>query len=318
MKFVLAITTYNRLPYLKRCVDSWKITKSKITTWTLIIADDGSTDGTIEYLDQLDVPDSTLMLIKNKRIGVHQQVNTILAGLDRLNFDFCFKVDDDIFFKKAGWDIAYYETAMKSGYHHLVYCDSIWAKEQQKVKPTVKENLVSAVGLFNIQGHFYTITPDVLQQVGYFDVDNFGFRGMGHVDYTARCARKGFTDIENPWDLKDSMQYFESVDDTYQSALPAIQIAAYDELNRERKTEIIKNRKSAYVPYQEINHKLWDQFQKEVLEALSIKAKNAAKEKMELEKWYRDEIKKTQEWYQQKINNLPNWYIALGNKLFRK
>ena len=46
MKFTLAITTFNRLNYLKACLDSWIQTRSIDVDWTLIIADDGSDDGT--------------------------------------------------------------------------------------------------------------------------------------------------------------------------------------------------------------------------------------------------------------------------------
>ena len=316
--FILAITTFNRISYLKKCIETWDKTKSSSHSWSVIVADDGSTDGTLEYLDQLELGRAEKLILKNNRLGIHQQMNTILTVLEKRNFDFCFKVDDDFVFKKPCWDTAYYKTAIETGFHHLVYCDEKWDSEQIMKNPIKNGKLIAKQDLLNIQGHFYTISPTVLKKVGYFDVENFGFRGMGHVDYTARCARAGFSDIENPWDLMNSDKYFASVNEDYKSALPSIQVAAYDEMNRERKTAIIKNRKSAYVPSQEINHELWDQFQKEVLQALSSKAKNAAKEKLELEKWYMIEIKKTQEWYQQKINKLPNWYIALGNKLFGK
>ncbi len=205
MKFTLAITTFNRLNYLKACLDSWIQTRSIDVDWTLIIADDGSDDGTTDYLDSLKIKNAKVVVIKNKRLGVHQQMNTILNYLETIDYDFCFKIDDDIAFLKTGWDKLYYEAAIKTGNHHLVFCDENWCKEQFLDKPKIERVLNGRVPMLHTHGFFYTLTPHVIEKVGFMDVESFGFRGMGHVDYTIRCARAGFTNHEfTPWDVPNS------------------------------------------------------------------------------------------------------------------
>ena len=34
-----------------------------------------------------------------------------------------FKIDDDITFLKSEWDLLYYNQAIKTGYHHLIFCE---------------------------------------------------------------------------------------------------------------------------------------------------------------------------------------------------
>ena len=76
---ITAVTTYNRLVYLKEFIKTWNATKSKSIKWSLIIADDGSTDGTLSWLDTLKnaKKDYNLFIINNNRKGVHFQTNKI-------------------------------------------------------------------------------------------------------------------------------------------------------------------------------------------------------------------------------------------------
>ena len=88
MKFILAITTFNRLNYLKNCIQSWENTRSHDFNWKLVVADDGSEDGTIAYLESLKIENIEVVVIKNKRLGVHQQMNTVLNYLETIDYDF--------------------------------------------------------------------------------------------------------------------------------------------------------------------------------------------------------------------------------------
>jgi len=55
LKLVLAVTTWNRLDFLQSFLKSFFDTRSLRYDWVLIVADDGSTDGTIEYLENLRI-----------------------------------------------------------------------------------------------------------------------------------------------------------------------------------------------------------------------------------------------------------------------
>lgn len=314
--FILTITTFNRLQYLKACLDSWGKTRSTDINWKLIIADDGSTDGTLEYLNAIKFENTEVIIIKNERIGVHQQMNTILKRLQNINFDFCFKIDDDITFLKSGWDELYYTTAMETGNHHLVFCDENWCTDQFLGSKALAKGLVGNVPMLHAHGFFYTLTPQVVEKVGYMDVDSFGFRGMGHVDYTMRCARAGFTNEVTPWDMLNSNAYISATKHDYKSVLPSTPIHAYDTYNRERKESIILQKGRIHIPFQDIDPNIYLKFKEELIEALSDKVVNFESDKYEIVSWHEQENKKMRNWYNSQYKHLPNWYIKLG-KLFK-
>ncbi|MFT6947576.1 MAG: glycosyltransferase involved in cell wall biosynthesis [Vicingaceae bacterium] len=316
MDFILSVTTFNRINYLKSCINSWVDTRSENETWKLLIADDGSTDGTLNYLDQLSIDNCEIITIKNNRIGVHQQMNTILHRLETISFDMCFKVDDDITFLKKGWDYLYLEQAIKTGYDHLVFCDTNWCTEQQIKEPIQEGGLIARTFIKNAHGFFYTITPQILKKVGYFDADSFGFRGMGHVDFTMRCARAGFTSTNGPWDIVDSNNYICASKENYQSVLKLSAITAYDEYNRVEKEEIINQVDRIYIPLKKIDRFIYNSFQDELILALTNKVQNFEKEKGKEIYWYKNEIHKIKNWYESQYDHLPNWFVKIG-KLFK-
>jgi len=215
MNLITAITTYNRIEYLKKTYESWLTTKSPQYNWILIIADDGSTDGTIEYLQNIPC-----QLILSKRRGIHHQANQILRIAEHLSFDFAFKFDDDIIFKQPGWDTKFIEASKITGFDHLVFHDLHW-KRKQRFRDTIAHSsgLLECKAWWNdTQGAFWTFTPRVLQKVGYFDIKNFGLCGLGHRDYTFRCCKAGFNNIKNIFDIKDSNLYLELIKNDYDSA----------------------------------------------------------------------------------------------------
>jgi glycosyltransferase involved in cell wall biosynthesis len=313
---VLAITTFNRKDYLKSCVESFMATRNSSYLWTLVIADDGSTDGTLEFINELEYADTEIIVIANNRIGVHQQMNSILSTLENIDYDFCFKSDDDITFFKSGWDDLYYKTAIESGCHHLVFCDQNWCSEQLLDTKVKSQNLIGAVPMLHAHGFFYTFTPQVVEKVGFMDVDTFGYRGMGHVDYTMRCARAGFTNIDTPWDVINSNSYISATKQNYHSVIPNGTTSVYDAFNRDRKEKIILQKNRIYVKNQEIDSALYSKFKDELVLALSNKVIHFEKEKEELISWYETEIKKISSWYLSQYKHLPKWYLKLG-KLFK-
>jgi glycosyltransferase involved in cell wall biosynthesis len=271
--FVLAITTCNRITYLKKCIESWEKTKSSNYNWVLIVADDQSNDGTLIYLEQLNIPNTEVIILSNSKFGVHQQVNTIFKKLESILFDICFKIDDDIVFLKKGWDLLYSSIIKDSGNDHLVFCDTDWCSEQHLEEPLIKDNLIGRVPLLHSHGFFYTITPEVLKKVGYMDVDAFGFRGMGHVDYTMRCARMGFTNKTAPWDVLHSNEYISATKENYKSVIPSELISVYDTYYRKKKEEKILKHERSFIASSEINTTLFNSFQRDLILALTDKVK---------------------------------------------
>ena len=88
--FVTAVTTINRIEYLKSFVNTWMETKSRNAESLLVVADDGSTDGTLEWLtEDLDIGVSGLYVIRNNGTGIARQSNSILNAIA----DFDFPID---------------------------------------------------------------------------------------------------------------------------------------------------------------------------------------------------------------------------------
>ncbi len=206
LHFVLAITTYNRVEYLKELISTFSSTRSNCN-WTIIIADDGSDDGTLEYINSISIKGIKVYLINNSRRDICFQSNSILKKLDEFEYDCCFMSDDDVYFLQPGWDMLYYNTIRKTGYDHLIFYDLNWRPELNFDKPNVTASFQNSCKPINLQGAFYTITPRVVSKVGYFDAQNFGPRSLEHVDYSFRCCRAGFNNINSPWDMKNSNDF---------------------------------------------------------------------------------------------------------------
>jgi len=256
-KYVLAITTFNRIEYLKKCIETWLSTNNIYAQWTLIVSDDGSTDGTLEYLEKLNILFKKV-IIKNQRRGIHHQVNQIIKYLENTPFDVCFKCDDDVEFLLPGWDNAYFLAIKKSKYDHLVFYDQRWIgrKYQTGKHRVVNDCLLSLVDVKNVQGAFYTITPKVIKTVGYFDLNKFGLCGLGHIDYSVRCCRAGFNNINNVFDIKDSNKYLKLVTKNYIESPNEFRYAENTpELLKIKKQAILDNNR-VYMGYNEISRSL--------------------------------------------------------------
>lgn len=245
----MAVTTVNRIKYLKTFIDTWEFTKSDDLNWTLIIADDGSADGSLEFLHKKSKEklNYKLKVISNRRKGVHYQTNTILNASVKNGFDFGFKADDDIIFLKKNWDHRYIEGYLKNNYDHLVYYNPNWKEPKSKV---LKDNLCSYTDPLNCLGCFWTYTPKLINKIGFFDYKSFGFRGNGHIDYTMRACRAGFNNIKTLFDIKDSssligMQprkgYISTID-------PREMARVLVPAEQQRRRNIILDSKRLYIP----------------------------------------------------------------------
>jgi hypothetical protein len=246
---LLGVTTFNRKRYLQRFVESFGETCSRDYRWTLIIGDDGSTDGSVEFARDLRLPGIDVVVIENKARGIAGQTNTILAAARSIGFDFGFMCDDDIYFDGPGWDDLYVRAAVESGVEHLVFHDPSW-------KPPMHEHrkgaLRSFVGAGDCMGCFYTFTPQLLAALGALDEVNFPVRGHSHVDFTHRACRAGFNEASTLWDAEESTRFIrlwsrEEYVETIDWAAPEVKRALNDE-ERARRSALIAEPERIYVP----------------------------------------------------------------------
>jgi glycosyltransferase involved in cell wall biosynthesis/tetratricopeptide (TPR) repeat protein/GR25 family glycosyltransferase involved in LPS biosynthesis len=229
--FVFAVKTFNRVEYLKDCINSFVETANPDYNWKAIIADDGSSDGTEDYLQTLRIP-FELHIIRNDRRYAVGQTNTIFQLARNLGYDFGFCVDDDVVFTQDGWDRLYYTAAMASGFHHL--CHFNLKHYHQLADRAGLENgdapFIDSTGLcaahadaYSCMGALFTFTPDVLEAVGFADEPNFPIRGQWHIDFTARCCRAGYNTIAKCFDARHANEFLELQNTripSYRSAVP--------------------------------------------------------------------------------------------------
>lgn len=214
--FVIGIITFNRCEYLKKCIKSLIKTFDKTVNYTIIIADGNSKDETIDFINNLSFDDNiSLIIINNQKHFIYRQSNSILKFCSELKFDFGFLINDDIIFKKIGWDISYYNAYLKTNYDHLVYFDKKFKKQDHQINDKYLQSYCKAE---NCQGAFFTFTKKVVNDVGYFDEENFKIRGHSHIDFTLRCCRLNFNDIVNLYDLRNSENYLELNNNDYESS----------------------------------------------------------------------------------------------------
>jgi glycosyltransferase involved in cell wall biosynthesis len=218
LRAILAVTTFNRCGYLRECLESWAATHNRAYDWLVVVADDGSEDGTLDFLRRLRLP-ADCHIIRNIRRSAGGQTNTIFDLCRRLDYTMGFKVDDDIVFKKPGWDDLYLRAARQSGFDHLCHLNlRLWNAERRPAVPLAPDkplavdksgHCVSFTDVYNCMGCFFTFTPRMLAAVGDVDEANFPVRGDWHIDYSARAARAGFNRVEAFFDARGSNAFID-------------------------------------------------------------------------------------------------------------
>lgn len=204
LRVVMGVTTYNRLLYLKKFISTWENTRNKKFDWTLIISDDGSDDGTGGFLNDYQPYGYKMIINKWDRKGVSIGTNGILRKSLSVGFDFGFKADDDVFFLQPGWDELYINASGESKFQHLCYYNSQWKKARYNKK---NGPLVALTNVENAMGCFWTFTPQLIDDIGWFDSAKFGKSGYEHIDYSIRACRNHHNDEKYFYDAYESNEY---------------------------------------------------------------------------------------------------------------
>ena len=202
------------MEYLQQFISDWNETKSPNAETTLVVADDGSSDGTLDWLlEELEIEKSKIVIIGNDGLGIARQTNSILDYIDskHLNPDAIFMCNDDIRFLKPGWDEAYHSAMLESGFDHLVYFNSEWKSPSHANDSPRFDGLFSHCSAREAMGCFYTLTPRLIETIGFFDEKEFPVRGHSHVDYTIRACRSEANDLQYLYDIRDSDRFIGMV-----------------------------------------------------------------------------------------------------------
>lgn len=215
---IFAVTTFNRRDYLRECLESWATTRDPAWSWLVIVADDGSTDGTLDYLQALRLP-ADCVVLHNDRRGAGGQTNAIYDYCRRLDYTLGFKVDDDLVFRAKGWDRLYRRAMASSGLDHLCHLNlRLWNQQRRPDTPLTAAKPIAIdpsgaaaayTDVYNCMGCLFTFTPRVLEAVGDVDERNFPVRGDWHIDYSARAARAGFNRVATFFDARNSNDFID-------------------------------------------------------------------------------------------------------------
>ena len=97
----IGILSFNRLNYTRQCIESIHSTKGSYP-FKITVIEQGSTDGSVEYLQDLKVNKLIDNLCLNpKNVGVARGANA--AWTKEPNAKYFLKLDNDMVAKKVGW-----------------------------------------------------------------------------------------------------------------------------------------------------------------------------------------------------------------------
>lgn len=134
--FSVIIPTYNRLPYLKLALNS--VLGQDFQNFEVIIVDDGSEDGTLDWLQEMQTSDARIKVIHQKQQGVSAARNT---GLRSCTSSWIALLDSDDEWQKN--KLSHCHKAINSYPDHFIFhSDEVWIRNGQ----TIKQNLLRPSG----------------------------------------------------------------------------------------------------------------------------------------------------------------------------
>ena len=183
---------WNGLPYIKECVDS--VFAQEFQDWELIISDNGSTDGTRDYLDTLK--DQRVRIFKQeKNLGIDGNLNFLLSKA-AAPIAYCLCADDYFYPGGLGravneWTIVPTGTAFIGFNWKEVVKHDISAAFSFEVLPKKMDPEMSQLAFFlfgNVVGNLSNVSFNVkiLREAGGFDEK---MRMAGDFEIWSRIAK---------------------------------------------------------------------------------------------------------------------------------
>jgi glycosyltransferase involved in cell wall biosynthesis len=176
----IGVTTYNRRESLSYTLD--KIQQHTRLPYTLVVADDGSSDGTGAMVSDRDIN-----LIGGPNRGIAWNKNRCLFYLKEVkNCDVIILIEDDVYPNSDGWEMEWILASF--AYGHVNSLPS-WLKDSARGgsgkwhKPYLLHDKLS--------GQCAAFSAPTLSWVGYVDT-RFKQFGHEHVEHTLRMVRAGF------------------------------------------------------------------------------------------------------------------------------
>ncbi|MBV9468458.1 MAG: glycosyltransferase, partial [Abitibacteriaceae bacterium] len=171
----IGITTYNRLEALAGCVK--RIQKHTRHDYQLVIADDGSTDGTVEWARQ-----QGLRIITGENRGLAWNRNRALHYLEEYTrCDPLILLDDDCWPCEDGWEQTWREAALRWGHVDHAFAPSV----VKSGRGTAQDPYICS----GSSGNCCTTSRAALRVVGYQDLRLAQGWGYDDSEWTMRFSR---------------------------------------------------------------------------------------------------------------------------------
>ena len=102
-KVSIVIPVYNAMPFIKKCLESAR--NQSLEDLEIIVVNDGSTDGSEAYLDEVAELDSRIEVIHKDNAGVSSARN---VGIAKARGEFVFFCDSDDWMEPNALEILYW------------------------------------------------------------------------------------------------------------------------------------------------------------------------------------------------------------------
>lgn len=186
-KVKIGITTYNRLELTKTCLTNLLSNTSE--DYELIIADNGSDDGTREYLKGLyDDKIVNKLLLFDKNYGIAPVSNSIIENCED---SYYLKLDNDIKINRTTWLTELLDTVEAND--NSCFIGYSFLKQLRNIEyPLIKLGSGHFVQVpeANIGGACVGLSPEIREQLGFWTEDYAPY-GEEDTDYCARARLAG-------------------------------------------------------------------------------------------------------------------------------
>lgn len=231
----IVVATYNLLPYLKRTIQS--LLELNHDPFEIIIVNDGSSDGTRQYLDSLN--DSRIKVIHNElNIGTCKSRN---KGIAAARYEYLAFTDHDCIVD-TNWVTELIKSFKNQNTAFVIGAVYYIEKGYNGYFP---ERLVRNEDSYWPMGCSMAFRKSMLDIVGGFDSQMFEF-GNEDTELALRCISKGYEYERNP----NAVVYHQKINWTPKSLLRSAKYASvwpvlrkkYPELYTHFKSKLIKGR----------------------------------------------------------------------------
>ncbi len=187
----IGVITMNRLDALKQCVA--RIARHTTSPYVLVIADDGSTDETVEWARGEGVP-----VVTGDRRGCAWNKNRALYFLrECTDCDPIILLEDDTWPVRDGWERVWIDAGHQ--WRHVNFDGSSYnADLAPEDRPTEPGTAIRPYATPHVTGVCTVTSRAALDSVGYLDTRFHGY-GIEHVEWTERFAARFGTE----WNLPD-------------------------------------------------------------------------------------------------------------------